>query len=418
MSSWLRRPGVRGFLYLVGGNALITISQGLQFFLLARGLGPTQFGCIAATGAVTALLVPFSGMGSANVMIMRSTRDPEVLPLYYGNALAIMAVTGSVLVLVAAGFVPWFKDQIPVTLMVVYGTSEIVASKLVDICWHAFIAKDQPRQATRFYIVQSAGRVVFAILFLSFSARRTAMRWAWCALFSNLLVSCWAVARTLRVIGRPRLDLSLARREFGIGASFAVGISAKGFYTDADKVFLAHYLGPEIVGQYTMAFRVIQIAMVPIRALSYALQARLFRAGAAGVARTLEVTLKVLGPITIFTAAFGFLSFLAAPLLTFVAGPRYGMSVTVLRTLCFLPIFLGIQSLLNDTLATSGSQRLAAGSQVFCASVICLLCVFLIPRLGWKGAALASYGSQLTLCTLMSLAVWYKRGPTDLRANV
>ncbi|MET0285284.1 MAG: oligosaccharide flippase family protein [Polyangiales bacterium] len=59
--------------------------------LLARGLGPSEFGRFATANAVTALLMPFSGLGFANVMVMRSTRDPVAaqgtLVLLLGSAI-------------------------------------------------------------------------------------------------------------------------------------------------------------------------------------------------------------------------------------------------------------------------------------------------------------------------------------------
>jgi O-antigen/teichoic acid export membrane protein len=94
-----------------------------------------------------------------------------------------------------------------------------------------------------------------------------------------------------------------------------------------------------------------------------------------------------------------------APLLTWVAGAKYAGSVEVLRMLCFLPLLLAAQALLADTLASSGYQRLAALFEVITAIMICTLCVTLIPSMGWRGAAIASYASQGTLVLMLAVSI-------------
>jgi O-antigen/teichoic acid export membrane protein len=355
---------------------------------------------------VTALLMPFSGLGFANVMVMRSTRDPSLLPLYLGNALAMMIVSGSLLILGAIGWAQlWLSAEVPLLLMLLVAISELILSKTVDICWHTFIAREQLHFTSQIMGTQSASRLLFACSYVWLGNAPNALGWAYWSLLSNALVSIAVLLWTTRTIGRLRFDATLARGELGSGASFAIGISAKGFYTEADKMFLARYGGTEAVGHYTVAFRVIQIALAPIRALCLALQARLFRAGQAGIHGSLGVTLRVLGPLSLAAAVLGIGYYVCAPMLTWVAGDKYAGSVEVLRVLCMLPLLLAAQALLADTLASSGYQRLAALFEVVAAILICVLCSVLVPSHGWRGAALASYVSQGALVLLLGISI-------------
>jgi O-antigen/teichoic acid export membrane protein len=411
VKSFLRdNKSFRGFLHVLSGNALLTVSQGLQFFILARSLGPTEFGRVAAASGLAALLAPFSGLGAANVMIMRGSREPALLPVYFGNALLVMAVTGSLLVAGATLGTPIvLGDQVSVALVAVSAVSELLSSKLVDVCWHAFIARDQLQFTSRFMGMHSVARLAAALIFVTTSSSLSAMHWAWWALTSNTLVSIWCLKETLRAVGPARLELARIRADFWNGVSFAIGIAARSFYTDADKIFLTRYAGAEAVGQYTMAFRVVQIVMAPVRAISFSLQAKLFRAGEAGIEGALSVTLRLLGPLmgASLVLAAGF--YVSAPLLSFIAGPRYEESVIVLRALCLMPLLLALQAVMQDTLVTSGSQRHAASSQVVAAIAICLLCVALIPDHGWRGAVFASYAAQLLLSLSMAFMIYRRR---------
>ncbi|HEY6880590.1 MAG TPA: oligosaccharide flippase family protein [Polyangiales bacterium] len=405
--SFLQNRTVRGFLHVLGGTAATTALQGLLFLLLARGLGPMEFGRIAAANSVTALLMPFSGLGFANVMVMRSARDPSLLPLYLGNAFAMAFVSSGFLVgLAALGAGLWLQAEVPAMLMISVALSELLAGKLIDICWHVFIAREQLHLTSRVMGLHSAARLGCAAIYLWLAPSPSALGWAWWLLGCNVAVSALIVCWTIRMVGGVRADLSVFRSELGMGSSFAIGISAKGFYTDADKMFLARFAGAEAVGHYTVAFRVIQIALAPIRALSFALQARLFRAGEKGIHSSLRVTMKVLVPLSVASLLLAVGFYVTAPLLTLFAGEKYAGSVEVLRVLSLLPLLLAAQALMADTLASSGYQRAAAIAEVLAAILICTLCITLIPRLGWHGAAFASYASQSTLVLITGITIY------------
>jgi len=406
MRRWLKHKSVQSFMQLLGGNVLTSLSQGIQFFMLARALGPAEFGRIAAVNGVTQLLMPFAGFGAPSVMVMRSSRDPALLPLYFGNALLVMLASAALLVLLAVfGITPMLNGQVSFSLMAVFAVSELFASKVVDICWQVFIARDQVRQTSTLLTMQSVSRLLAAGIFISMTKQPDAAQWSWFALTSNVLVSALVLRMTVREVGSLRFDMLLARRELGAGASFAIGQSARSFYTDADKLFLARYAGAAVVGHYTMAFRVVMIALTVIRALSLAMQTKLYRAGQAGIAGTFSVTKRVMRPTVPMALFLAAAFWLTAPLLPWIAGARYEPSVDVLRALCFMPLILVLQVLLCDTLATSGYQRVVALSQLVSAALICVLSLVLIPRIGWSGAVIASYFAQGVLCLLMFLSI-------------
>ena len=389
-----------------GGTALTSVAQGLQFLLLARALGPLEFGRVAAAAGITQVLFPFSALGAPNVMVMRASRDPKLMPLYLGNTLATMVVTGGLLVALATFAVgPLLHGQLSTSMMAVFAVSELLASRIVDICWQVFLARDQLRYTSSFLAVQSVTRLCAAALFVWWVDAPSAQHWVMWALVSNTLVAAWVLHITLQHVGRLEFDAGVARREFSLGASFAVGQSARSFYTDADKVFLTRYAGAEAVGQYTMAFRIVQIALTAIRALSLTLQTRLYRAGASGIGQTLQLTVRVLRPTALGALLLAAAFYVAAPLLTWFAGEQYHAAVDALRVLSLMPLVLAVQVLLYDTLSSSGHQRIAAVIQIISAGVIFGLSVTLIPKAGWVGAAAASYGAQVALCGLLMLAI-------------
>ena len=63
------------------------VVQAFYFFLMARGLGPRQYGAFVAVVAAVAIAYPFVGNGSANLMVKNVARDRRLLPESLGNAL-------------------------------------------------------------------------------------------------------------------------------------------------------------------------------------------------------------------------------------------------------------------------------------------------------------------------------------------
>jgi O-antigen/teichoic acid export membrane protein len=403
--AFMRKRTVRGFSHVLFGNLLVTFSQGLQFLLLVRVLGPNEFGRIAAVSSVSAVLLPFAGMGAGNVMIMRASRNRSLLPLYFGNALILSIVTGLFLsVFSALVITPFLGSKGSFLVMLTFCLSELIFSKIIDICGQVFITNERLRWTSIFMTVQSFSKLTAVLIFMSQSGGLASV-WVWWALSSNCVAAAWIVFATVRQIGPPNIDLALAGREFTGGVPFAIGISAKGFYTDADKVFLARYGAAQSVGMYTVAFRVAQMALVPIRAVSYVTQAKYFRAGESGVEGSAMIALRLSRVVIPMAVALGAAFYVAAPLVTLAAGHQYAESAHILRWLFALPILLGGQSLLSDTLASGGRQRITASIQVLSAALACVLCVILVPRLDWRGAVAASYLSQLFLFSMLLGAV-------------
>ena len=407
-----RDKAAKGFMQLLGGNALTSVAQGIQFFILARSLGPSEFGKVAAANGVWQLLMPFAGLGSPNVMIMRAAREPAVLPLYLGNAFLNVLVTGILIVTFATfAITPALNGQVPILVMGITGIAELCGTRVVDVCWQVFMAREELRVTSMFLSAQSVARLFTAAAFATFVERPTAEQWIWWVLAGSMFVGAWTGVTTLRKVGRLRIDVRLLFRELGVGVAFALGQSARGFYTDADKMFLARYTSATVVGQYTMAFRVVQIALTVIRALAMALQTRLYRAGHAGIFEALQLTKRVLKPTVIGALLLAVAFYVAAPLLTVIAGERYLPSVEMLRFMCLMPLATAVSVLLLEALWTStGYQRAAAISQIITAVLVCALSIALIPRLGWSGAALASYIAQAALCGLTLFSMYRGRG--------
>ncbi len=77
---------------------------------------------------------------------------------------------------------------------------------------------------------------------------------------------------------------------------YSIGLSAQGVYNDIDKVMLASLSSLGSAGVYAAAYRVIDLAFVPMRAVLSVTYVRFFRLGASGAEKSATLAVSLLKP--------------------------------------------------------------------------------------------------------------------------
>ena len=398
----------RNALHMLSAQVGASVLQGLQFILIARTLGAHEFGRMAGVLAITAALLPFSGVGAGNVMVMRVARKEGEPALYFGNALMVAALSGCVLIALAALAGPLFlRDPSLLGLTLLLGTSEILFTKFVDLCAHVFYGLDRHAYSGSFYGLHAGMRLCAAIVFCSFLSEHGILLWAAVHLGAGLLVALIALRVTIAKIGRPRIDWRLALRELKVGVLFSIGLSASSVYTDIDKAVLARYASPQINGQYTAAYRLVYMAFAPVMAVLMATQGLFFRTGGrSGLSATMKLATRVAWLGSVYCIGLALLMVLASPLAAWALGPQYELSVQILQALALLPLLLMTQSVFSEALTGANRQRARSMAQVAVALLCFGLNMSLVPQFGWQGAVIATYTCQAVLAALVVWIIW------------
>lgn len=383
--------------------------QGFQLLLVARTLGPHEFGKIAGILAITAALLPFSGLGTANMMVMHLARGERAADRLYGSSLVAGLFSASLLtVLVLSGFYLWDGNTHFLLVALLFCISELVFTKIVDISQHVFFGLDRHAVASRFLIVQSSLRFIGALLLMQLNLQ-TAEAWAVAHLVGGALAAVLVVSYTLKTTGGLRVDFRKMAADIRHGVFFSMGFAARGVYIDIDKAILPRFESMNINGAYTAAFRLVYMCTTPLTAGLLALQARMYRAGGThGISETARIAKRAMVVGVIYGAVVGGGIYAAAPLLPLLIGPKYGLSVDIMRALAFLPIPLFVQSAMSDALAAANYQRARSVVQILVAALAVLLNFLLIQHYSWSGAVISAYVCQFTLALCMAALVFHK----------
>jgi len=402
----------RNCLYTVGSQTSLAALQALQFVMVARLLGPNEFGLVAGVTAVTAALQPYAGLGMGNVAAMRLARGEASGALFLGNALAVTTASGlvGIGVALAAGLLLFGHPGLWLMILL-FGISEIVVGRYIEATAHVLWGQDRHGGAAFVYHVLLLLRVLAAALLYFLPGPPTGVDWAVLQLLATVAAMAVAAVVMLRRVGRPRWDLRMARADARVGAFHSLAASAKGIYTDVDKALLARLAAPEVGGAYTAAYRIVFMAYTPVIAVLLALQGRAFRTGGkAGLQGTAGMMNRVALSGLAYCALVGATLFAAAPLLPLLLGHAYASSTEVLRSLCLLPLLMMVQTVYAQALTAADAQKVVSLLYVGAALVSVGLNVVLIPGHGWQGSVVAAYASQGLLAGAILLYIRAFRG--------
>jgi O-antigen/teichoic acid export membrane protein len=424
----------RNAIHMFGSQLLVALFQGIQFILIARALGVHDFGRMAGVLAMTAVMLPFSGLGAGNVIVIRLARGAGNPRVYFGNALLIAVISGLLLVLL---YILWGLTFLPTLttplILLVFGISEILVTKFIDIAAHVFYGFERHAYSGLIYSLHSFMRMLFASVFFVFfyhdaellhklqlfSSNAEFLQklqlltsfvnfpndrlelWAWFHLAAGLTTWVIVLFITIRQIGWPTFNIMLALKEIKIGVFYAIGLSSKSVYTDIDKTILARYASPEINGAYTAAFRLIYMAYTPIKAVLLAASARFFRDGVNGIGPTFRMATRIVIYGSVYCLVFAILVFIGAPLIPYILGEGYALSIDILRWLALLPLILMLQDTYSDALTGADRQMVRSFFQVIVALICFILNMVLAPKFSWMGVVAATYISQIVLAVLI-----------------
>jgi O-antigen/teichoic acid export membrane protein len=391
-------------------------SQGLYFILLVRSLLADGFGAFASTLALVSILAPFAGWGSANVLVMHVSRDRGRFPALLGNALATIAASGSLLMLLAMAIYPFVGARgASFQLLLLLAFAELFAGRIVELAGAAFQAHDNLRATAAVVLGDSALRLGAVLLFTTVSASHSAEKWAQWYAGAAIAAGVVCLSAVIKQLGRPQFrGMRSFRSGLREGGAFSLGIASKSAYSDIDKVMLAKLASASAAGVYAAAYRVLTMAMAPVQALVFSSNTRLFRQGLRGAHAVLEFAKHTAPVLAIYGLGAGIVLYFAGGLMPVILGPSFAESAQVIRWLALMPFVQGVHFLFGDALMGTGRQGIRSAMQLGTAVLNVVLNLVMIPSFGWRGAALASLASELLLAVVLVI-VLFKFATADER---
>lgn len=389
--------------YMLLGQSGRVVVQAVYFFVMARTLGAHQYGVFAAVIAAVAIASPFVGLGSGNLMVRNVARNSWLLPECLGHALLMTGISGFVLTLIVVPVcLVMLPSVIPVSVIILVTISDLFVYRFLDVAVLGFQSLDRLDWTALLNVFASVTRLA-GVVFVALLRRPTIAVWSWAYLATSgvcALVALYCVGTRVCCpnFGGLRHLLSESRE----GCWFSISLFTQTVYNDIDKAMLAQLSSLDAVGIYAAAYRLIDVAFQPVRALLSAAYASFFRSGKDGIRGSLHLSRRLLPAPVAYSIVTCFALVIAAPVVPRILGGEYSRTSDALRWLSLLPLLRTLHYFAADALTGAGLQLLRTAAQITVAAFNVLLNLYLLPRYSWRGAAWSSLASD----GLLAITLW------------
>jgi O-antigen/teichoic acid export membrane protein len=392
------------FFYSLDYGLRIIVQLG-YFAIISRSLGAAGYGIFASISAISILAAVFSGLGSEQVLVRRTAGEHAAFPEAFGHTL--ICIAGSIVPVSALClFVLQFMNtgNIAWWALILFIVSETLFSKLIYLANACYMAHEIARRQFVINIVSSTVKLAGAALAWTLSHPLTLETWSAWYFASVGTGAAFAMLLVLWELGLPRFRLFAGELRDGLqyGLEFASVVALR----DLDKPLVVETLGAEAGGIYTAAFRVVDSACIPVRALLLATYTRYFshakidtRAAVAFGFRILPAGLAISGILGICLYAFAWI----VPL---IIGPSYEGAVPVIKWFAIYPAIILLSGAGMDLLRSIG--LLGPRLRITLFSIVTYLPLCWIGAIfgGVTGVTIARNLSQVVLAAMTWLTIY------------
>ena len=380
--------------WMLVGQGLSMACQAFYFVLLGRLLGSTEYGIYVGAAAMVSVVSQYSALGSHSVLLRYVSPNHQAFAPYWGNVLMTTVGLGSLFVVGLAWMGPHVAPAYSHFMLAMIALGDCVCAQITLASGRVFQAFEQMQLTALLNLLTNLLRASLAGLLFWQIHHASARQWVVAALVVSILGCAVALTLVTKRHGKPEYSPKLLQQRTGEGFVFALSYSTTGIYNDIDKVMLGHYGMNAANGVYTMAYRVVDVCMMPITSLHAAAFPRFFRKGVEGVKSTRGFACKILARTAPTGVLLAVMMFLAAPLIPHLVGSSFRESTAALRWLCLLPLFRSFHYSAGDALSGAGFQKLRLSTQTGAALFNTLVNLYLIPHYGWHGAAWSSLATD------------------------
>lgn len=399
-----------------GAGIAIQAAAGVATFtLIARALGPADFGVYSVVLALAALtptiVVAGDGALLARDLVARGSAPRAAVT----RRLRLGAITLPVVAALAVGatlVIDALRSPAAMAALAVMVVAEVTAFGIGELVAGSYAAHDRYRESTVMMIAVALTRVVAVAGVVASGAADGPLPIAAALAVAGALTAAAGVAllpESGSSIDTPRPDLdgptgrAADRRE---GLVVGGGRAAQRAVTDIDQALLLRSSAAATVGFYAVGARLVGYAYLPIFAALRVTFPRFLAHGAAGgLPATIAYGRRVAPWYLAGGLALSAGVVAAASVIPWLVGDDYADARPMAIALAGVPVLRVVQSVVGDVLA--GADHFADRTTAVVTALIVNVAanLALIPAHGWRGAVVATYTAEVIAIGALMLLV-------------
>lgn len=370
----------------ISGVLAKAISAVVGIFV-TRYLGPGPFGDYSSAYAFVGTIILFAELGLSQLMVQDGSRNPSVLPRYFGNTLFVKALMSVLCLMVMLIFMfPAGYNSTVKTMIVVLGVA-VCFNAMNQSVYNYYQAVQKLYLAAGFQFLTT---FLIAILTLAvIVSGRGVVSITVTHLITYLLISILILAALKKEI-RPRIDLGSVALMIKRGLPFGIHRLFYNTFSQLSILVLSLTVSNVEVGIYSAAYKLVLMLIFLPSLMTSALYPILYQLGDTDKRShmaTTEKVFKVLSGIGLPGSVLIFV--LAGPLIQWLYAGKFDQSIPILMVVAWFFALECISFSLGDVLTTTNHQwqrTLVQGS----ALVLLFVLIMVLTRLvGLMGAAYA-----------------------------
>src|SRR5690554_1927601 len=376
--------------------ALRLAVQAGTLLLVARMLGPEQFGAFAAVAALAVLLGTFSTFGTHLVLLAEVSKNPTHREQVLSYAVPTTLISGLLLfVLFLLLSLLWLHNTaLPLSVLLCIGVTETLLLPLFVLPATEQLALEKTAQSQLLITLPPALRTLAAALVMLLALEHPLVAFSWLYMLvavSDLIFMKWHIPNAWPAISQWRMARKAELKNSVGYATLSLTAAGPG---ELDKMLAVKLLPLGVSGLYAAASRVIGAATLPVTALLLSALPRLFRQAGEHSAQSQRLNRWIYLSVLIYGMALAGLLWFAAPAVQWLFGSQYQGMSDMLRWLCLAVPGLVLRLTVASILMTQDKPWLRAGFEVFGMATLAIAAFALYPQFGAKGMALALAASE------------------------
>ena len=363
--------------------------------LMARYLGPSNYGVLNYAISVTAFVIPIAMLGINSVLVQELVHYPDNEGEILGTSI-LMSICSSVLCIAGVAVFVLIAnrgEKDTFIVCVLYSVMLIFQSLELIQYWY------QARLLSKYTSITGLVAYIFVSTYKILLLMK-GMSIHWFALsysFDHMIISV-----TLLFIyykkGNSKLKLSSAVgwRIFSKSKYYIISTLMVTLFAQQDKVMLKLMLGNEATGYYSAAVTCATMSGFIVTAIIDSVRPVIFESRLVSKAAYEQNLTSLYSIIIYFCIVQGiFFTLFAKPIIGIIYGTQYGQSVNVLQIIIWYSAFSYIGGIRDIWLLSENKQKYLIWINLFGALVNMVLNLILIRIIGICGAAFASLITQI-----------------------
>lgn len=398
----LKGPIARGTVRTAAVLGLRLAIQAGTLLLVARALGPHQFGAFAGVAALAVILGTLSTFGIHLVLLREVSQEParrdKVLPYAVPATLLCGGVLLGIYLLVCT--LTLHETGVAIDVLLALGVTETLLQPLFALpaAEHLAlgrVARSQLLQTLPLALRLAAAAAVFLVRPVDPLA---AYAYGYLgASFIALSVSTVTMPAPWPSIESWRLP---TKSEFHNAAGYAVlNITSTG-PLELDKTLAVKFLPLSASGLYAVGARVIGATTLPVVAMMLSALPRLFREGQDQVQRTRRLLRWIFGSALAYSVVLAVVLWLIAPVFVWLFGPKYQGIDHTTRWLCLAVPGVALRVAAGNVLMALGKPWMRVGFEMVGLGVLVVAAVILTAHFQITGMPLALACSEWSMTTV------------------